>query len=68
MNMPHNKKIIILGSALCCLLIAGLNLWQKSWKTMDLIIFMGQSNISGAGETQHRHRSLPKEQATSTGQ
>lgn len=49
MNMPHNKKIIILGSTLCCLLIAGLNLWQKSWKTMDLIIFMGQSNISGAG-------------------
>ncbi len=46
---PQNKKIIIIGSALGCLLLVLLSLWQKSWKTVDVILFMGQSNVSGAG-------------------
>ena len=46
---PQNKKIIILGSALCCLLIVLLSWQQRSWRTMDVILFMGQSNVSGAG-------------------
>lgn len=48
-TMPQNKKIIILGSLLCCLILLGLGLYQRSWRTMDVILFMGQSNVSGAG-------------------
>lgn len=44
----QNTKVIVLLSALCCVLIAAVNLYQKSWKTMDVILFMGQSNMSGA--------------------
>ena len=46
---PQNKKVIIIGSALCCLLIALLSWLQRPWRTMDVILFMGQSNVSGAG-------------------
>ena len=46
---PQNKKIIIIGSAVCCLLILLLSWYQRSWRTMDVILFMGQSNVSGAG-------------------
>ena len=46
---PQNKKVIIIGSAVCCLLIVLLGLYQRSWRTMDVILFMGQSNVSGAG-------------------
>lgn len=46
---PQNKKVIILLSALCCLLMIALNYYQKSWRSMDVILFMGQSNVSGAG-------------------
>ena len=49
-RVPNNKKIIFILSALCCLLLVGVNLYQqKTWRSMDLIIFMGQSNMSGAG-------------------
>lgn len=46
----YNKKAILLGSAACCILIL-LYSWyqQKTWRTMDVILFMGQSNMSGAG-------------------
>lgn len=46
---PQNKKVIIIGSALCCLLLALLSWLQRPWRTMDVILFMGQSNVSGAG-------------------
>ncbi len=46
---PQNKKVIIIGSALFCLLIALLSWLQRPWRTMDVILFMGQSNVSGAG-------------------
>ena len=45
---PQNKKAIVIGSALCCLLIVLLSWNQRSWRTMDVILFMGQSNMSGA--------------------
>lgn len=44
----QNTKVIVLLSALCCVFIAAFNLYQKSWRTMDVILFMGQSNMSGA--------------------
>ena len=47
-RLPKNKKVIVILSALCCLLMVGLNLYQQSWRTMDVILFMGQSNMSGA--------------------
>ena len=49
-RVPNNKKVIFLLSALCCLLLVCVNIYQqKTWRSMDLIIFMGQSNMSGAG-------------------
>lgn len=49
-RVPNNKKVIFILSALCCLLLVGMNVYQqKNWRSMDLIIFMGQSNMSGAG-------------------
>ena len=47
-RLPSNKKVIVILSALCCLLMVALNLYQKSRRTMDVILFMGQSNMSGA--------------------
>lgn len=47
-RLPRNTKVIVALSALCCLLMVGLNLYQQSWRTMDVILFMGQSNMSGA--------------------
>jgi len=49
-RVPNNKKVIFILSALCCLLLVGANLYQqKTWRSMDLILCMGQSNMSGAG-------------------
>lgn len=49
-RVPNNKKIIFTLSILCCFIMIGLNLYQqKTWKGMDVILFMGQSNMSGAG-------------------
>lgn len=48
MMKKYNTKVIVLLSALCCILIAAVNLYQKSFQTMDVILFMGQSNMSGA--------------------
>ena len=47
-RLPRNTKVIVILSALCCLLMVGLNQYQRSWRTMDVILFMGQSNMSGA--------------------
>ncbi len=47
-NFPKNKKIIIVLSALCCLLMVLVNQYLRSWRSMDVILFMGQSNMSGA--------------------
>lgn len=47
-KLPKNKKIIIVLSLLCCLLMVGLNQYLRSWQAMDVILFMGQSNMSGA--------------------
>lgn len=47
-KLPKNTKVIVLLSALCCLLLVGIDRYQKSWRVMDLILFMGQSNMSGA--------------------
>lgn len=47
-RLPRNTKVIVILSALCCLLMAGMNLYQKSFRRMDVILFMGQSNMSGA--------------------
>lgn len=44
----QNTRTIIILSALCCIAIACFNLYQKSWRTMDVILFMGQSNVGGA--------------------
>ena len=44
-----NVKLIVLLSAAFCAVIALFSLYQQSWQTMDVIIFMGQSNMSGAG-------------------
>ena len=49
-RIPNNKKIIFILSALCCLLMVAVNIYQqKTWRGMDVILFMGQSNVSGAG-------------------
>lgn len=49
-RVPNNKKIIFALSILCCLFLVGINLYQqKVWRGMDVILFMGQSNMSGAG-------------------
>ncbi len=49
-RVPNNKKIIFTLSILCCLFLVGINLYQqKVWRGMDVILFMGQSNMSGAG-------------------
>ena len=48
MMKKYNTKAIVLLSLLCCALIAAFNLYQKSFRTMDVILFMGQSNMSGA--------------------
>jgi len=48
MMKKYNTKVIVLLSALCCVLIAGVSLYQKSRRTMDIIVFMGQSNMGGA--------------------
>lgn len=45
----QNIKVIVIGSALCCLLFVLLSWFQRPWRTMDVILFMGQSNVSGAG-------------------
>ena len=47
-KLPKNKKLIIVLSLLCCLLMVGLNQYLRSWQAMDVILFMGQSNMSGA--------------------
>lgn len=66
-RVPNNKKVIFLLSALCCLLLVCVNIYQqKTWRSMDLIIFMGQSNMSGAGgDAKCPRQSLPKEPVTS---
>ncbi len=45
----RNIVVIVLGSILCCFLIVLLSWFQRPWRTMDVILFMGQSNVSGAG-------------------
>lgn len=47
-RLPKNKKIIIALSALCCLVLVVLTRYQRSRQPMDVILFMGQSNMSGA--------------------
>jgi len=47
-KLPKNIKIIIPLSLLCCLLFVAANQYMKSWQAMDVILFMGQSNMSGA--------------------
>lgn len=47
-RLPKNKKVILILSALCCLLLLCMNVYQKRTRKMDVILFMGQSNMSGA--------------------
>lgn len=47
-RLPKNKKIIIILSALCCILMVVFTKYQRSRRPMDVILFMGQSNMSGA--------------------
>ncbi len=48
-KLQNNKKAIVIGSAVCCLLFILLGLYYRSWPAVDVILFMGQSNMSGAG-------------------
>ena len=45
---PRNKKAIILFCLVFCLAAVGINKYMQSWQAMDVILFMGQSNMSGA--------------------
>lgn len=47
-KLPRNKKVIIIVCLVFCLAAVGINRYMQSWRTMDVILFMGQSNMSGA--------------------
>lgn len=48
MEKKQNVKVIVVLSALCCLIMIGAQAYLRTWRTMDVILFMGQSNMSGA--------------------
>ena len=47
-KLPRNKKVIIVVCLVFCLAAVGINQYMQSWRAMDVILFMGQSNMSGA--------------------
>jgi len=47
-KLPRNKKVIVTVCLLFCLAAVGINQYMQSWRVMDVILFMGQSNMSGA--------------------